>query len=106
MYKINDIFYLDNEYSARANFCNKNNLMIVEIEPDEQGRRFQIQEPPKPTETDLAMDEMNNLKCKLAEMDYKTSKYVDGDYSDEEWQQIVSERQTIRLRIRELEKIV
>ena len=43
MYNIGDIFYLDDEYTQRADFCNNNNLKIVEIEPDEKGRRFQIQ---------------------------------------------------------------
>ena len=45
MYKLSDIFYEDEEYAARADFCNNNGYMIVEIEPDEEGkRRFQIQE--------------------------------------------------------------
>ena len=43
MYNIGDIFYLDDEYTQRADFCNNNNLKIVEVDPDENGRRFQIQ---------------------------------------------------------------
>ena len=47
MYNVGDIFYNDEEYSKRAAFCNENNLKIVEIEEDEQGKgRFQIQEIP------------------------------------------------------------
>lgn len=42
MIKIGDIFYLDEEYSERAKFCNNNNLVIEEIESDAKGRRFQI----------------------------------------------------------------
>lgn len=45
MYNLNDIFYIDEEYSARAKFCNENNYRIEEIEPDEKGRRFQIVDP-------------------------------------------------------------
>lgn len=56
MYKVNDIFYLDNEYAARANFCNENNLRIVEIEKDERGRRFQIQEIESPTTEEILYD--------------------------------------------------
>lgn len=45
-YEINYIFYDDEDYSNVANYCNNNNLVIVEIERDEEGkRRFQIQEP-------------------------------------------------------------
>lgn len=45
MYNLNDIFYEDEEYSARVEFCNEHGYTIVEIEPDESGkRRFQIQE--------------------------------------------------------------
>ena len=59
-YQIGEIFYLDDEYSARAQFCNENNLIIVEIEPDELGRRFQIQEMPEPTEEEV----LNNLRAR------------------------------------------
>ena len=49
---------------------------------------------------------MGKLKQQLAEMDYKSSKYVDGEYTQEEWAEIVAERKAIRERIRELEKII
>lgn len=50
MYKLNDIFYDDEEYCARAEFCNNEGYVICEIEPDEKGRRFTIQKPSEPTE--------------------------------------------------------
>ena len=53
MYNVNDIFYLDNEYSLRARWCNENQKRIVEIEPDEKGRRFQIQDLPELTEEQI-----------------------------------------------------
>lgn len=43
MYSVGDIFYLDEEYEARAEFCNRNGLIIVDIEPDDFGSRYQIQ---------------------------------------------------------------
>lgn len=58
------------------------------------------------TAQELADQEMGKLKQQLAEMDYKTSKYVDGEYTQEEWAEIVAERKAIRERIRELEKII
>lgn len=49
MYNLNDIFYDNKDYSVRAKWCNENGFVIKEIEPDEKGRRFQIQNAPKPT---------------------------------------------------------
>lgn len=65
MYNINDIFYLDDEYAKRAHFCNQNGLQIVEIEADEKGRRFQIQEMPAPTQEELNQREISKLKILL-----------------------------------------
>lgn len=56
------------------------------------------------TQEELEQQEMDELKQQLSDMDYKTSKYVDGDYTEEQWQEIVAERKAIRERIRKLEK--
>lgn len=40
--QLNDIFTQEN-YKEAVEFANKNHYMITEIEPDENGRRFQIQ---------------------------------------------------------------
>ena len=69
MYNVNDIFYLDNEYSLRARWCNENQKRIVEIEPDENGRRFQIQDLPELTEEQI----LNNLR---ARREYECFSYV------------------------------
>ncbi len=50
--------------------------------------------------------EIFTKKCKLSELDYKTSKYVDGDYSEAEWQTIVAERKNIRNEINNLEAML
>ena len=55
---------------------------------------------------ELYQQEYNTLKQQLADMDYKTSKYVDGEYTDEEWQEIITERKQIRVRVRELETLL
>ena len=60
----------------------------------------------KEYQKNVYQEEMNTLKQQLADMDYKTSKYADGEYTDEEWQVIVAERKAIRERIRELEKLI
>lgn len=66
MYKVKDIFYNDEEYFNRAMFCNEYaNLHIVEIEPDNNGRRYQIQEIPLPTEEEKKQElrELRELEC-------------------------------------------
>lgn len=63
----------------------------------------QYQEIPQ---QELYQQEYYDLKQKLADMDYKTSKYTDGEYTEEEWQEIVNERKAIRIRIRELEELI
>ena len=46
------------------------------------------------------------LKTQLAAMDYKTSKYADGEYTQGEWAAVVTERKVIRIQIRALENQV
>lgn len=43
------------------------------------------------------------LKTSLREWDYKTSKYADGDYTDEEWAEIKAQRKAWRNEINTLE---
>lgn len=58
------------------------------------------------TAQQLYQQEYDELKQQLSNMDYKTSKYVDGEYTESEWQEIVSERKQIRIRVRELETLL
>lgn len=48
--------------------------------------------------------EMANLKQELAKTDYQAIKYAEGWYTDEEYAPIKAERETLRVKIRELEK--
>ena len=63
-YKIGDIFYEDEDYANKADFCNEHNLIIEEIEPDDKGRRFQIKEFIK-TEEMILMElrSLRQLEC-------------------------------------------
>ena len=106
MYNLGYVFRYDEDYPNIADFCNQNGFVIVEIGQDENGILYQIQEVPEPTEEELNQIEMQKLKQQLADMDYKSSKYVDGEYTQEEWALIVAERKAIRERIRELESLL
>ena len=66
IYKIGDVFADDELYSDRAQFCNENGLMIVEItKQDDKTRLFQIQECPPPSEEDIIWNEIYQLKEEL-----------------------------------------
>lgn len=58
--------------------------------------------PEKPEEV-IKQERIAELKQFLAEADYWTSKYCDGEYSEEEWAEKVAIRQAWREEIRELE---
>ena len=104
--QLNDIF-LEKDYDEAFDYIIKNDFLIKEIEKNAQGeRQFKIVEKPLPTEKELNTTEYFALKQQLADMDYKTSKYADGEYTQEEWAEIVAERKSIRERIRELEKLI
>lgn len=61
MYKVGDIFTEDSEYSKRAQWCNENGYVIVEIEKQGDQRRFQIQEIIK-SQSDIYYEELYKLQ--------------------------------------------
>ena len=48
--------------------------------------------------------QINTLKEKLAETDYKALKFIDGEFTEEEYTPIRKERKNYRIKINELEK--
>lgn len=57
MYKVGEIFGINDEYTERAMFCNENHLCIEEITKDtDTERKFQIQELPKKTDDEILED--------------------------------------------------
>ena len=61
---------------------------------------------PEPTEYEKAQARIAELKQKLADADYWTSKRVDGEYTDEEWAEKVAIRKAWRAEINKLELVV
>lgn len=62
MYKVGDIFGINDEYTERAMFCNQNHLCIEEITKDtDTERKFQIQELPKKTDNEILEEEIKDL---------------------------------------------
>lgn len=65
-YKLGDVFYCDEEYSKRAEFCNNNGFVIKEFDKDESGEtRYQICEVEPPTEKELKFAQIWKLKDEL-----------------------------------------
>lgn len=117
MYKIGDIFYLDNEFNLRVDFCNRNNLFIAEITADEKGRRFQIQTIPElPEKEQLCQEHSNLINWFDSEYTYKEQKYrrlvmlnkVDDDGVDASVKltSLYEEAEEKRARIQELESLI
>lgn len=53
-----------------------------------------------------ARDRIRELKLLLLNSDYKTQKYIEGQYTEEEWAVIKAERQAWRDEINELESLI
>lgn len=68
------------------------------------GNDWEYQEKPKPTHNDLILMQIAELKGKLNMHDYWGQKFIDGEYTDEEWEIKKEQRKQWRIEIRELEK--
>ena len=54
-------------------------------------------------EVGVIEEQIQIAKNELASTDYMALKHLDGEYSDEEWQEIVKMRKELREKVRELE---
>lgn len=74
-YSVGDIFTLDEEYTERANFCNKNGYYIEEIEQLEDGtRQFQIKEPHTPSLEEIKAQKLTKLSSLSSEFEKTENK--------------------------------
>lgn len=74
--KIINIEQYSETYHILKNFPE---LCIVEIEPDENGRRFQIQEIPAPTEEELKEMRICEIQQRLVELDQDIVQDIAGE---------------------------
>ena len=118
MYKVGDIFGINDEYTERAMFCNENHLCIEEITKDtDTERKFQIQELPKKTDDEILEEEIKDLKLWLDtyyarhEQKYRRLHSL-GKLTDEgkdpynELINLYNEAEIKRARIQELERLL
>lgn len=83
MYSIGDVFYLDDDYDNKVEFCNKHNYRIVEIESDEKGQRFQIKGQLVPTEEEIKQNRIYDFKAELAKIKEDIEQEVFGLVRDD-----------------------
>lgn len=104
--QLNQIFKIE-QYSEAFEYISQNGYTIKEIEKDINGnRQFQIVEIPKPSQKQLAEQEIQRLKDLLSSTDYKAIKYAEGLFTEEEYAETKALRQSWRDKINELEKIL
>lgn len=78
----NKIFYID-DYANAVQYANNNNLTIIEIEPDEKGRRFQIVQPTL-NEEETKENRIYELHSLLKSTDYIVTKLAEMQISNAE----------------------
>ena len=79
MFNIGDKLTRKN-YTQGAIWCNENNATIQEI-----NNEYVICAIPEPTQEEINQARIVELKQLLADADYWGQKYLDGEYTEEEW---------------------
>ena len=111
MYKVNQIFIDNENYSSIASWCNEHNCYIEEVKAKEDGtRQFQIKQIPQKTEDEKVIEqyqaEIVELKKYLSDTDYKAIKFAEGEITESDYQEVKSQRHDARVRINELESLI
>lgn len=82
-YKIGDIFTNDSEYTQRAQFCNENGLYIKDL----GNGTYQICEQEKPTDDELALEELQkeqtSLEAQIEQLKDQLSTAILADNTDQ-----------------------
>lgn len=89
--------YTNKEYADLAVYCNQNNCHI-----EDKGDYLESVENTE-SEKERIKREILELKQNLFNADYWGQKYIDGEYTDEEWEVKKAQRKEWRARIKELE---
>ena len=110
---MNEEFYVGQIFeemypTEAADWCNENKKIMVEIEPENEVRRFQIQEKPEPTPEEIKQRRIAELKAQLNDTDYKIVKCSEYQLAGLELPYDIAalhaQRQAIRDEINELEQ--
>ena len=94
MFKIGDKLTKEN-YTQGAIWCRKNNATINE--------NWVIVAVSEPTQEEINQARISELKKNLADADYWGQKYLDGEYTEEEWEEKKAIRKAWREELRLLQ---
>lgn len=78
-------------------------MIKMEVEQAYNGSWYVVGYAPKKSEEEIKQERIAELHHLLEEADYWTSKYCDGEYTEEEWAEKVAQRKAWREELRELE---
>lgn len=81
-------------------------VVVKTREVEKQVRQYQIVAIPEPTEYEKAQARIAELKAEIAAVDYKQFKYLRGELTPEEWEEVKAYIQARTAEINELELIV
>jgi len=88
-----------NEFTQVAQWCNEGQEYHIE----DVGEYYEVVKNPEPSQEGLNQQRIFELKQLLADADYWGQKYLDGEYTEEEWAEKVAQRKAWREEIRQLE---
>ena len=89
----------EEEYSQVAEWCN-NSKYTINID----GEYFVVTEIPQPTEEEIKQQIIEELKGLLTETDYVVIKIMEGESTEEEYAEILTNRKLWRKEINELQQ--
>ena len=110
-------FYYFDEYDKMAEWCNVNNFGIMEVEPDNIGRRFKIFQIPEKSKLSIYSDELSKLKIwfetEYTKLEQKYRRLYtlklycdDGSYPYDKLIDLYNDAEYKRDRIKELERLI
>lgn len=110
---INDNIYIDKKLNNRIDYtAEPYNFKIIEIDDKyedclntdfEQDLTFNIEKYNSRRNNDIIENKIEELKLNLRNTDYQAIKFAEGEISDEDYQEIRTQRQTWRQEINSLQ---
>lgn len=94
------------EYTKCANWINANGGKFMIMPLGQDMYRIDLIHIPEPTEREKAQERIAVLKAEIAAVDYKQFKYLRGELTAEEWEEVKVYIQTRTAEINELELVV
>jgi hypothetical protein len=94
------------EYTKCANWINANGNQFMIMPIGQDMYRVDLIRIPEPTEYEKAQERIAVLKAEIASVDYKQFKYLRGELTAEEWEEVKAYIQVRTAEINELESVV